>query len=92
MNIYVGNLPYSIGDNELGELFSPFGEISSAKVIVDRDSNRSKGFGFVEMPNNEEGQRAVDELDGKDVDGRNLKINESQPKKPRQDSGYRNNY
>jgi RNA recognition motif-containing protein len=78
--LYVGNLSYSVGDSELQELFSTFGTVSSAKVITDRDTGRSKGFGFVEMGTNEEASAAITALNGKEVDGRALTVNEAKPK------------
>ena len=83
MNIYVGNLSYSSTSNSLEEIFSAFGEVSSAKVISDRDTGRSKGFGFVEMPNSNEAQAAIDELNNKDIDGRKLRVNEARPREDR---------
>lgn len=81
MNIYVGNLSWNMGDQELQELFTPFGEVASAKIVVDKfKGNRSKGFGFVEMPNNEEAQAAIAALHQSEIDGRNVVVNESQPK------------
>lgn len=80
MNIYVGNLPYSATDSALRDLFSQFGAVSKTNVISDRDTGRSKGFGFVEMENAEDGERAIRELDGNDLDGRNLKVNEARPR------------
>ncbi|MCU7811102.1 MAG: RNA-binding protein [Candidatus Thiodiazotropha sp. (ex Notomyrtea botanica)] len=83
MNIYVGNLPWSINDNELRDLFAPFGEVSSANVIMDKFSGRSKGFGFVEMANNDEADAAIKALNEKEVDGRNLRVNEAKPREDR---------
>ncbi len=77
--IYVGNLPYSSNDQSLEALFSEFGTVESAKVIMDRDSGRSKGFAFVEMSTDEEAQDAIKQLNEKEVDGRNLKVNEAMP-------------
>lgn len=90
MNIYVGNLPYSIGDKELENLFSEFGAVSDSKIISDRDTGRSKGFGFVEMSNQAEGEEAIKQLDGKEIEGRNIKVNVAKPKtdRPRRDSRY----
>jgi len=79
MNIYVGNLAYSVTDETLGAMFGEFGAVESAKVIVDKFSNRSKGFGFVEMPNNSEADQAIKALNGKLIDGRNIKVNPSTP-------------
>jgi len=83
MNIYVGNMPYSTDDNELENIFKEFGEVTSAKVIMDRETGRSKGFGFIEMTSQEDGQRAIEALEGKEVDGRNLRVNEAKPKTER---------
>jgi RNA recognition motif-containing protein len=85
MNIYVGNIPRGVTENELRELFQAFGEISSASVIKDKFSGESRGFGFVEMPNKEEGQKALAALNGKDFKGRPLTVNEARPRtdKPR---------
>jgi len=83
MNIYVGNLSYGTNDQILEELFGEFGEVTSARVIADRDSGRSKGFGFVEMSSQEEAQAAIDGLNDKDVDGRKLRVNEARPKEDR---------
>lgn len=80
MNIYVGNLPYQVNDNKLHTAFSEFGTVESARVVTDRDSGRSKGFGFVEMPNNEEAKKAIEGLNGAAMDGRNITVNESRPK------------
>jgi len=81
MNIYVGNLSFRTNNSELETLFSEYGAVDSAAVIMDRDTGRSRGFGFVEMPNNDEGQRAIDELDGADLGGRSLKVNEARPRR-----------
>ena len=83
MNIYVGNLSYNTGDAELEALFGEFGQVSSAQVITDRDTGRSRGFGFVEMPDDEEARNAMEGLNGKDIDGRNLTVNEARPKADR---------
>ena len=81
--LYVGNLPYSVNDQKLNELFSEIGEVISAKVITDYDSGRSKGFGFVEMSNDEDAQKAISQIDGTEIDGRNLKVNEAKPREER---------
>lgn len=78
--LYVGNLSYNVGDSELQELFSTFGTVSSAKVITDRDTGRSKGFGFIEMGTNDEANAAIAALNGKEIDGRALTVNEAKPK------------
>jgi RNA recognition motif-containing protein len=75
MNIYVGNLSYDITEEDLKQTFEAFGEVASAKVIKDMYSGRSKGFGFVEMANNTEAQSAIDDLDGKELKGRTIKVN-----------------
>ncbi|MDR2554394.1 MAG: RNA-binding protein [Fibromonadaceae bacterium] len=87
-SIYVGNLPFAFGNEQLGELFAEFGEVKSAKVVIDRNSNRSKGFGFVEM-DEEVADKAIQALNGKNVGNRPLRVNESQPREqrpPRQDN------
>ena len=91
-NIYVGNLSYGVTDTMLEELFSEFGEVTSARVISDRDSGRSKGFGFVEMSSDEEATAAMEALNEKDVDGRAIKVNEAQPKQDRPRGGGRGGY
>lgn len=80
MNIYVGNLHYEINEEFLKSVFVEFGVVESAKIIVDKYSGKSKGFGFVEMPNEEEGLKAIDSLNGKEVKGRNLKVNQAREK------------
>jgi len=83
MNIYIGNISYSVDEQELGQIFGEYGEVSSAKIIIDRVTGRSKGFGFVEMPNSDEGQQAIDNLEGKEVGGRKLRVNEARPRESR---------
>ncbi len=83
MNIFVGSLSYDVTENELKELFETCGEVTSAKIITDRDTGRSKGFGFVEMTNKADGQEAVDTLNGKDVSGRTIVVNEARPREER---------
>ena len=78
--LYVGNLPYSMNDQKLNEVFSAYGEVVSAKVITDYESGRSKGFGFVEMANDGDANTAIQQLDGKELDGRNVRVNEARPK------------
>jgi RNA recognition motif-containing protein len=80
MNIYVGNLPYSVTDDQLRAAFAEFGDVSSAKIIMDRYSGRSKGFGFVEMGNDSEAEEAIKSLDNSDLQGRKLKVNQAKPK------------
>ena len=81
VQIYVGNLSYSMTEDSLRELFAPFGEVISAKVIKDRLTDRSRGFGFVEMENKDEAESAIQKIDGTEVDGRNLKINLARPRR-----------
>ena len=85
--LYVGNLTYSITDSDLQELFSAYGGVLSAQVIIDRDTNRSKGFGFVEMETDEAAQDAIAALNGHNYDGRNLTVNEAKPREPRTGGG-----
>jgi cold-inducible RNA-binding protein len=80
MNIYVGNLSFRATDEDMINLFSEFGEVVSAKVIMDRESGRSRGFAFVEMANAEDGKAAIEGLDGQEHQGRNLRVNEAQPR------------
>jgi len=80
INIYVGNLSFDSTESELKGLFDAYGAVDSAKIIVDQFTGRSRGFGFVEMRNREEGLRAIEELDNKEVNGRSLKVNEARPK------------
>jgi RNA recognition motif-containing protein len=78
--LYVGNLPYSVSDSDLQQMFEPHGTVQSAQVIMDRDTGRSKGFGFVEMSNDQEAQAAIAALNGQDKEGRALVVNEARPK------------
>ena len=78
--LYVGNLAYSVRDSDLEDLFAAHGTVDSAQVIMDRDTGRSKGFGFVEMSSDQEAQAAISALNGKELDGRNLTVNEARPK------------
>ncbi len=80
MNIFVGSLSYDVSETEFKELFEAYGEVTSAKIITDRDTGRSKGFGFIEMDN---GQEAIDALNGKDVSGRTIVVNEARPREER---------
>jgi RNA recognition motif-containing protein len=86
MNMYVGNLAYSVTEEELKKAFSEFGEVSSVKIITDKFSGQSKGFGFVEMPNNSEADQAIKALNGKVLSGRSIKVNqaEARSKRPQQ--------
>ena len=89
MNIYIGNLPYSISEDELRELFAAHGEVSSANIIMDRDSGRSKGFGFVEMPDKAQGEAAVNAINQTDVQGRSVRVNEARPRNDNRGGGRR---
>ena len=81
LNIYVGNLPYSMTDASLQEAFSAHGSVDQAKVVVDRVTDRSRGFGFVEMANDDEGRAAIEAMNGTEMDGRTLVVNEARPKR-----------
>jgi RNA recognition motif-containing protein len=83
MNIYVGNLSYGMSEDELRDAFGAFGEVSSVKILMDRETGRSRGFAFVEMPNNSEAEKAIAQLNGKDIGGRALRINEARPREQR---------
>jgi RNA recognition motif-containing protein len=83
MNIYAGNLSYSVTDEDLKEIFGAYGEVSRANVISDRETGRSKGFGFVEMSVDAEAKQAIDSLNGKDVKGRAINVNEARPRPER---------
>jgi len=85
--LYVGSLPYSVDDTQLQELFAKFGQVSSAKVIRDKFSGQSKGFGFVEFASDEEGQKAMEGMNGQDLGGRSIKVNEAKPMEPREGRG-----
>ncbi|MBP1678009.1 MAG: RNA-binding protein rbpA [Bacteroidetes bacterium] len=80
MNIYIAGLSFSVTDQDLNNLFAEYGEISSAKVITDRETGKSRGFGFVEMPNDAEGQKAIDELNGAEYDNKVISVNVARPK------------
>jgi len=82
-NIYVGNLDFSVTDPDLEQLFQQHGEVSSAKVIIDRNTGRSRGFGFVEMPNDSEAEAAINALNGQEYSGRTLTVNEARPREDR---------
>jgi cold-inducible RNA-binding protein len=85
--LYVGNLPFDVGEEDLQELFAAHGEVISAKVITDRETGRPRGFGFVEMAQAEDAQKAIASLDGRDFRGRNLKVNVAQPRENRGGGG-----
>jgi RNA recognition motif-containing protein len=84
MNIYVGNLPYSITEDSLRSLFEQFGEVSSTKVVVDQMTGRSKGFAFVDMPDESEGDAAIEKLNGHELEGRTIVVNKAKPRAPRE--------
>jgi cold-inducible RNA-binding protein len=86
--LYVGNLSYTVSNRELEEMFAAHGAVESANVIMDRDTGRSKGFGFVEMGNDKEAQAAISALHGKDFDGRSLTVNEARPREERSGGGF----
>jgi RNA recognition motif-containing protein len=89
MNIYVGNLPYSVTDTDLRETFSRFGEVSQVNLIADKFTGESKGFGFVEMDNNSEADAAIKGLNGTDMKGRSIKVNQAKPRGERPSRGPR---
>ena len=90
--LYVGNLTYGVTNSDLEQMFEPFGTVQSAQVIMDRDTGRSKGFGFVEMGSDAEAQAAIAAMHGKDQDGRQLTVNEAKPKEDRGGGGGRGGY
>jgi len=85
--LYVGNLTYNVNETDLEALFAPFGTVQSAQIIVDRDTNRSKGFGFVEMDTDAQAQAAIEGLNAREHDGRNLTVNEAKPREARPGGG-----
>lgn len=87
--LYVGGLPYTISDTKLEELFAEYGTVESARVITDRMTGRSKGFGFVEMSSQTEAESAIEALNASQLDGRSLTVNEAKPREPRRDGGSR---
>jgi len=88
MNIYVGNLSYSATEDDLREAFESFGQVDSVKIITDKYSGRSKGFGFIEMPEEEDAKAAIEKMNGEDVKGRALRVNEARPREER-NRGFR---
>jgi len=86
--LYCGNLSYSVGSSDLEDMFAPYGTVESAQVISDRDSGRSKGFGFVEMSSDAEAKAAIEALNGKEHEGRALTVNEARPREDRSRGGY----
>ncbi len=87
MNLYVGNLSYNTTESELSDLFTSYGEVESVKIITDRYSGQSKGFGFVEMSSRSEGEQAMSELNGKEIDRRQIKVNEAKPRSDNRGGG-----
>lgn len=91
MNIYVSNLGFNVRDEDLRSVFTPYGEVTSAKVIMDKMTNQSRGFGFVEMSDDEASRKAIQELDGTQVDNRSIKVVEARPKEDRPNNNFRGN-
>lgn len=87
MNIYVGNLAYTTNEQELRDAFEAFGKVSRATVIMDRETGRSKGFGFVEMANNAEAEEAIKTMNGRNLSGRTIRVNQAEERKPRDNAG-----
>lgn len=87
MNIYISNLSYSVTDADLRDFFAEYGEVTSSKVITDRETGRSRGFGFVEMPNDAEAQKAIDELNGAEYEGKTITVNIAKPREERSGGG-----
>ena len=92
MKLYIGNLSFRMSSSELEELFASIGTVESATVVEDRETGRSRGFGFVEMASKEDAEKAIEELNGKEVDGRELKVNEAKPREDRGGGGGRGGY
>ncbi|MBX7173160.1 MAG: RNA-binding protein [Pyrinomonadaceae bacterium] len=92
MKLYVGNLSFDTSDQDLEQLFSQSGTVNSARIITDRDSGRSRGFGFVEMSSKSEGNTAIDEFNGKEINGRSLVVNEARQREDQNSGGNRGNY
>jgi RNA recognition motif-containing protein len=93
MNIYVANIPWKASEDQLKELFAQYGEVTSAKIIMDKVTQRSRGFGFVEMGDDNSGRNAINELNGRDFLGKNLVVNEARPReeRPARSGGFRRN-
>ncbi len=87
MSLYVGNLSFNTSNQDLSDLFAPFGTVESANIVEDRETGRSRGFGFVEMSSKSEGEEAISSLNGKEVDGRSLTVNEAKPREARAGGG-----
>jgi RNA recognition motif-containing protein len=92
MQIYVGNMSYGTTEESLRNLFSGFGDVENVKIITDRETGRAKGFGFITMSNDAQANKAIEELNDKEFEGRNLRVNEAKPREPRQRSNYNSRY
>ena len=92
MNIYVGNIAHGLTESELHDMFTAFGKVSSTRLITDKFTGQPRGFAFVEMPEKEEAQKAIDSLNGKDVNGRALTVNEARPKTDNRSRGQRSGF
>lgn len=90
--LYIGNLAFSETEDSINKLFSQHGSVTSCQLIIDRETGRSKGFGFVEMSTTEEAQQAISSLDGREVNGRQMKVNEARPKENRSGGGFRSSF
>ena len=88
MNIYVGNLPHATTESELSDTFSEYGSVTSASIITDRDTGKSRGFGFIEMPDEGDAAKAVQELNGQELGGRALRVNEARPREQRSNKRF----
>lgn len=88
MNIYVGNLSFNAGENDIRKVFEEFGSVDTVKIVMDKFTNRSKGFGFVEMTNDEDAKKAISQLDGKEHLGRALKVNAARPREERNNRSW----
>ena len=88
MNIYVGNLSYDAGEHDVRKAFEEYGSVESVKIIIDRMTDRSKGFGFVEMTNDDEARKAIEDLNGKELLNRSLKVNEARPREDRRNRSW----
>lgn len=91
MNIFISNINYSVKESQLEELFASYGAIQSAKIIMDRETGRSRGFGFVEMPNNDDANTAIESLNGALFQGKNLNVSEARPKEEKPRRSFNNN-
>ena len=92
MNIYVGNLPYNLSEEELQNVFAEYGAIDKVTIIMDRETGQSKGFGFIEMTNDEEAERAIEALNGAELKGRSMKVNQARPRPERSERPQRRRF